>query len=334
MAYELNRDDLGPLLLGGAFFGSGGGTIESARHLAAHFKVGDYYATDKVKVVSVEEATEGDAVMVAYLGAPQAINSATYPLGPIQAAANVQQRLASQSRRLAYVIAPKSGALGFTVAALVAAKLGFAVIDADGAGRAVPSLPMLTFAATEIDPRPAFLVSQNGLSVALDVTPRAGGNGGATHQRDVAAIVEQMMRPVVADPEFGQFGGLAMWVMSPEDIGRATPIRGTLRRVLDFGRAVRRGQIGTVPQLIGYLAEHCGISARSFGARPARLGQGRYERRLRRRQDRDSGRRARLHGDVPERIADRVGQQARAAGGASARQHRVFHRRGRPVDLQ
>jgi DUF917 family protein len=264
MAFDLRREDLEPLLLGAAFFGSGGGgTIESARHLAAHFVAGDYYASDTVKVVSVEEATEGAAVMVAYLGAPEAINSATYPLGPVTAVQNVQARLASQSTKLAYVMPPESGALGFTVAALVAAKLGLAVIDADGAGRAVPSLPMLTFAAAEIDPRPAFLVSQGGLCVELDVTPRSGNAGAPTHQRDVSAIVEQMMRPVVADPEFGQFGGLAMWVMKPADISRATPIRGTLTRALKLGRALHAGGIGSARQMTDYLVEYCGLAARA-----------------------------------------------------------------------
>jgi DUF917 family protein len=265
MAYELRREDLEPLLLGAAFFGSGGGgTIESARHLAEHFVNGDYYPSDTVKVVSVDEATEGAAVMVAYLGAPEAINSAIYPIGPVTAVQNVQARLASQATKLAYVMPPESGALGFTVAALVAAKLGLAVIDADGAGRAVPSLPMLTFAAAEIDPRPAFLVSQGGLCVELDVTPRASNQGGPTHQRDVSAIVEQMMRPVVADPEFGQFGGLAMWVMKPADIRRATPIHGTLTRALELGRAVQAGRIGSAQQMTGYLAEHCGLAARAI----------------------------------------------------------------------
>jgi uncharacterized protein len=265
MAYELRREDLEPLLLGGAFFGSGGGgTIESARHLAEHFVAGDYYPTDTVKVVTVEEATEGETVMVAYLGAPEAINKAIYPIGPVTAVQNVQARLASQSKRLAYVMPPESGALGFTVAALVAAKLGLAVIDADGAGRAVPSLPMLTFAAAEIDPRPAFLVSQGGLCVELDVTPRKGNHGGPSHQRDVSAIVEQMMRPVVADPEFGQFGGLAMWVMTPADIGRATPIRGTLKRALELGRAVQAARINSVAQMTAYLNEHCDLAARAI----------------------------------------------------------------------
>ncbi|MFM0625147.1 DUF917 family protein [Paraburkholderia xenovorans] len=76
MACELRREDLEPLLLGAAFFGSGGGgTIESARHLAEHYVTGDYYPSDTVKVVSVDEATEGAAVMVAYLGAPEAASA-------------------------------------------------------------------------------------------------------------------------------------------------------------------------------------------------------------------------------------------------------------------
>lgn len=264
MSYELRQEDLQPLLLGAAFFGSGGGgTITSASHLAGNFRRGDYYPSDVIQVVSVDEATEGEAVMVAYLGAPEAINSAMYPSGPVMAVQNVQARLASQGRKLAYIMPPESGALGFTVAALVAAKLGLAVIDADGAGRAVPSLPMLTFAAAEIDPRPAFLVSQGGLCVELDVTPRGGDGGNATHQRDVSAIVEQMLRPVVADPEFGQFGGLAMWVMTPPEIRRATPIRGTLSRALALGRAVGSGDVRGVSQMIGYLAAQCGIAARA-----------------------------------------------------------------------
>ncbi|WGS54242.1 DUF917 domain-containing protein [Paraburkholderia sp. D15] len=270
MAYELGPQDLEPLLLGGAFFGSGGGgTIESARHLAAHFRKGDYYPRDTVSIVTVEEASgehaQGEAVMVAYLGAPEAINSATYPTGPVEAVRSVQERLAAQGRKLAYIAPPESGALGFSVACLVAAKLGLAVIDADGAGRAVPSLPMLTYAAQEIDPRPAFLVSQSGLNVELNVTPRAGSNGGGSmHQQDVSVIVEQMMRPIVGDPEFGQFGGLAIWQMKPEQLAAALPIRGTLTRALTLGRAVGAGRIRNVPQMIAWLVEHCGISARAI----------------------------------------------------------------------
>ena len=254
MAYTLDPRDLEPLLLGGAFFGSGGGgTITSARHLAANFRRGDYYPTETVTVVSVEEATAGDAVMVAYMGAPEAINQTSYPIGPVEAARQVQARLAAQGRKLAYLVAPESGALGFVVACLVAARLGLEVIDADGAGRAVPSLPMLTYAAAEVSPRPTFLVSQSELCVELDVTPRGGANGSRTHQQDVAVIVEQMTRPIVAAPQFGEFGGLAMWVMTPAELAGALPIRGTLSRALTLGRALQAGQIDSASAMIAYL---------------------------------------------------------------------------------
>lgn len=262
MSFELNRKDLEPLLLGGGFFGSGGGgTIESARHLVSKFQVGDYYSTDKVRVVSVAEAIDGEAVMVAYMGAPDAINTVMYPDGPVRAALQVQQRLASEGRKLAYVVSPESGALGFTVACLVAAKLGLTVIDADGAGRAVPSLPMLTYAQAEISPRPAFLVSQSGLCVELDVTPRDGAEGGAGHQQDVSEIAEQMMRPIVADPSFGQYGGLAMWVMTTKQIPEALPITGTLSRALTVGRALQNGEINSSTAMIAFLQKSYGITA-------------------------------------------------------------------------
>ncbi|MEN7433250.1 DUF917 domain-containing protein [Chromobacterium sp. TRC.1.1.SA] len=236
MAFELSSRDLEPLLQGACFFGSGGGgTMISARHLAANFRSGDYYPTDKVRVVSVDEATDGDCVMVAYMGAPDAINQVQWPNGPVEAALAARQRLESQGRKLAYVAAPESGALGFVVAGLVAAKLGLAVVDADGAGRAVPSLPMLTYAAAGIPPTPAFLAGESGLCVELGVRmPPPDGKP----QEDVSTVVEQMLRPILTNPQFGQFGGLAMWIMSPEQLGGALQggeVR-TAEAMLDFLR--------------------------------------------------------------------------------------------------
>jgi DUF917 family protein len=262
MSYTLDPSDLEALLLGACFFGSGGGgTVISARSLLADFRPGAYYPTDHVRVVSVDEATDGDTVMVAYLGSPVAIDGAAYPLGPVRAVEEVQARLAASGRKLSYLAPPESGALGFVVACLVAARLGLAVVDADGAGRAVPSLPQLTYAAAEVNPRPAFLVSQGGLSVELDVRPRQGANGAAQHQQDVATIVDQMMRPIVADPDFGQFGGLAMWIMEPALLRRALPIRGTLERALRLGRALQLGQLRSADQMISYLAKEFDLRA-------------------------------------------------------------------------
>lgn len=264
MAYELTIDDMDALLTGACLFGSGGGgTVASARKLLAHFREGDYYPHSRVRVLGVDEVTTGDAVMTAYLGAPAAITNADYPRGPVLAVQQIQARLAAQGRRLAYLVPPESGALGFVVTCLVAARLGLAVIDGDGAGRAVPSLPQLSFAAN-IDPRPAFLVSESGLSVELNVTPADG-----THSQ-TAAIIDNMLRPIVAEARFGQFGGLAMWVMDPAQLRRALPVRGTLTRALALGRLLLGGQIRNAGELIRQLHVHFNLQARIlFG--PARF---------------------------------------------------------------
>ncbi len=263
MAFELKQSDLEALLQGGCFFGSGGGgTLTSARHLAQNFVPGPYYPHQRIRVVAVEEATEGEAVMVAYLGAPVAINQVTYPEGPVRAVEQIKAHLEKNGRKLAYIVPPESGALGFTVACLVAAHFGLAVIDADGAGRAVPSLPMLTFAAAGINPRPTMLVSQDGLQVELNVTPRGSENGSTRHQQDVAAIIEQMLRPIVSVQEFEQFGGLAMWIMGPSELAQALPIRGTLSRALQLGRLLQQGELGNTSALVRYLQEKFGLGAR------------------------------------------------------------------------
>ncbi|WP_439889122.1 S-methyl thiohydantoin desulfurase domain-containing protein [Pseudomonas sp. MBLB4123] len=267
MAYELGRNDLEPLLVGGCFFGSGGGgTLISARHLAAHFQQGDYYPSDRVRVVTVAEAVNGESVMVAYMGAPEAIADCIYPEGPVRAVQAVQERLAREGRELAYVVPPESGALGFVVACLVAARLGLAVIDADGAGRAVPSLPMLTF-AVGVTPRPAFLVSQAGLCVEMDVTPQEGFEHPVGYQNNATVITEQMLRPIVAAPQFGEFGGLAMWIMEPDALADALPIRGTLTRALTLGRALQHGQIESTEAMISFLQQRFGLTAYALTVR-------------------------------------------------------------------
>lgn len=262
MALTLNRADLEALIIGGCFFGSGGGgTLESARQLVSHFERGAYYPTDTVTVLSVDEVHEGEAVMVAYMGSPEAIDGAAYPLGPVQAVATIQAQLRAQGRQLTHVVPPESGALGFSVACLVAARLGLTVIDGDGAGRAVPSLPMLTYAAQHVDPRPAVLVSQDGLTVELDVTPAKGEHGDPQHQQDVSIILEQMMRPIVAAPEFKEFGGLAMWVMKPAELRRAMPITGTLTRALQLGQALRNGEARSLRDMQALLRTRWGLEA-------------------------------------------------------------------------
>lgn len=129
------------------------------------------------------------------------------------------------------------------------------MVDCDGAGRAVPSLPMLTFAAEGVSPSPAVLVSQGGLAVELDVDAPQG-KGGAKHQEDVDTIVEHLMRPIVSEPEFGQFGGLAVWIMDPPSLRKAVKVEGTLSRAIDLGKWIQGNGVVTGATLAKHLANY------------------------------------------------------------------------------
>lgn len=272
MAFELHRQqDLEALAYGGCLFGSGGGgTLASALNLARHC-TDAYYPKDRpIRVVSVEEATEGDSVMVAYMGAPLALQQASLPLGPVAAVQRMQAHLQSLGRKLAYVVPDESGALGFVVACLVASRLGLAVVDADGAGRAVPELPMLTYANTSIAPCPAWFSNGHGVCVDVEVAPSADGEGGPGHQQSVTTVIEALARPLLTDSAFNQIAGLSMWAMSPHQLARALPVRNTLTRALKAGTALLRQELQTAEALLGFLSTELGIQARLlFG--PGRL---------------------------------------------------------------
>jgi DUF917 family protein len=107
------------------------------------------------------------------------------------------QRMATQGRPASYLVSPESGALGFSTVALLASRLGLAVVDADGAGRAVPELPMLTFYAGGVSPRPAILA--NGLGVCVELAEGDWDAGIVTLWLADCEGVALRVRPTVMD---------------------------------------------------------------------------------------------------------------------------------------
>ena len=119
----------------------GGGTYESGRHLSDHFTKSAYYPDPSFEIAALDQIDkDGYGVVVAYLGAPEAIKSANYPKGAVRAVEQVQQQLKGAGKELKYVVPVEVGGLSSVVPCLVASRLGLAVVDGDGAGRAVPEL--------------------------------------------------------------------------------------------------------------------------------------------------------------------------------------------------
>ena len=257
---QLNREALYDIAKGACLLASGGGgTYESGMSLAKNFVKGDYYPDPTVAVVSRDEACEagGWAVVTAYLGAPDAIRSAPYPTAAVAAVASIQARLQKMGHKLEYIVPAELGSLSSIVPCLVAAKLGLKVVDADGAARAVPELPMLTYAARGISVNPTVLANDKGLDIVLNVD-EGDTPGGREAQENAAAIVEKIARPVVGIEEFHQIAGLAIWIMDSGGMAKALPITGTLSMAQKVGQQIPHADADSI---VGYLNEKCGLKA-------------------------------------------------------------------------
>jgi DUF917 family protein len=173
-------------------------------------------------VVEVEAVAEtGLSVVVADMGAPDDMR--TPDATPVIAAC---ARYAEEvGRPVSAVVAVETGGLNAVVPFLVALKRGVPVVDGDGAGRAVPSLTMLTFSGAGVSTMPAVLADGTGQAVSLWT---AG-----------AAKTETLARPILA-ADFGQAAGLAIWGMDKATLRRAMPIRGSLDLARRVGVALRR----------------------------------------------------------------------------------------------
>lgn len=228
---EFTREDLELIVKGACFLGSaGGGTYTSGMNLVSNFQPSDYYPEATVKVVKVDDVDEEQyGVMVAYIGSPESMEQIYYPREIVNAVRHLEKQM---KQSLSYIIPAEIGSISSIAACTTAAKLGLAVIDGDGAGRAVPELSMTAFSLHKKNVNPVYLASEKEDEyVCLSIAE------GATETS--ASEVEAFVRPVLAVPSFGQKAGLAMWVLSGREIKEVITSRDTLTGCVELGRHIQ-----------------------------------------------------------------------------------------------
>ena len=213
-----NKQNIEQVIWGGALLGSGGG---GGLELALQF-LDSIPANAQVKIIESGDPL-GTAIggIVAFVGAPDALSNLT-----VEPLLDAFSRLNDvHSGKITLLVPVETGAVNSLAPLLVALKTGVGVIDADGAGRAVPQLTNLTF------------------SNVIPISPIILSNGaGVASQFDVpdAATAESVVRQVVTAPQFGQAGGLGLWVMDAEQLA-STPIWGALETNRAIGEAILNG---------------------------------------------------------------------------------------------
>ncbi|MGA8045510.1 MAG: DUF917 domain-containing protein [Dermatophilaceae bacterium] len=214
----LSADQLDLILQGACFLGSGGGgpLVLGQQFIADIAKTGN-----PVVVVDVADVPpEATGAISAGVGSPTAAASGF----PADAPGIAWKELESVvGHPFTHIVPAEIGAGNTFVPFLLAAQTGLPVIDGAGADRAVPSLPLCTFAAADV-PLGTVVLGNSDVVLRFAVAD--------------PTVADGAMRALLGGGVFAEDAGSAMWAMDGTQIGEGA-IRGTTRRALQVGKLLK-----------------------------------------------------------------------------------------------
>ncbi|NDV84607.1 DUF917 family protein [Bacteroides sp. 51] len=243
---KLGKESLENIVRGACLLGSGGGGgYDVSMQFIENFSEGEI-AIDSASIDDLRNLTEKKCgVVVAYMGSPEKMRNVKH----VDAAVNAVQRLSQEKLgsegQIDYIIPVEIGPISSTVACLVAGELNIPVVDADGAGRAVPTLDLISYSG-QISVNPTILSSEKDEKgkyhdVILQIS-EGDSEGSATK-------MESLARPILSMPEYNQRAGLAMWFFP--DITEITKegmcVPGTLTLCEELGEVIKLEQESDQP---------------------------------------------------------------------------------------
>lgn len=252
MRRELDKEAIDDIRVGAGLLGSGGGGAVWGKTMDNLIK--EITRDDrKVTVVSPDELEPHQSgAVVAIMGAPKAMAEKGINAEAVKRAWEALERNLHKDNRFQavksfdYAVPVEIGSLNSLAPILIGAMTGIPVLDGDGAGRAVPSLQVLTYAANplllDLKPYPLVLGSDNveESDVRLLVT-----------QVPTAAYVDDVLRGVLGGKIFGEVGALVLWAQKATTSQQSdVVIPNGLQDSQTLGKALKAGQSGTEEQIV------------------------------------------------------------------------------------
>lgn len=230
----ITLEDIDALATGSAFLGTGGGGDPYIGSLLAKQAIRQY---GPVTLLAPDEVPDDANVFIAAgMGAPTVMIEKLMSLEDADRAVRGLERYLG--RTATAIISAEMGGLNSVVPVAYAAMRGLPIIDADGMGRAFPSLDMVSFNVYGVSCTPMTLMDEHGQLVILETRN--------------ARAAEEMARPVVA-----QMGAQAMMCCYPMTGAQArqTAVPGTLSAALAIGKAILEGDgaVSPVDRLVAAL---------------------------------------------------------------------------------
>ncbi len=218
---QLGRQQLQDIMLGATLLGAGGGGSPQNSVKLIEKTVA---TCPTVEMVSVEEVKDTDLVCVtAGMGSPLAALKRDIVPELIRAFTFMQERLSDRS--IQYVLPLEIGGGNTMVPMLVAAHTGARVVDADGAGRSIPQLEMVTFAIYGVRISP-LVVADPACNAAVIYSERA-------------SEAEAIARAVSSS--YANHAGIACYRMTGAELKRSS-LAGTISNAAAVGKTIREAR--------------------------------------------------------------------------------------------
>lgn len=218
-----NRDLLQAILLGACLYGSGGGGP-----LQIGEAIADYMTQEgsPIYIQTWQSLPANTRLAVsAMVGSPNAAESGPFPFKvPGIAFDALSLLVAASGSKLTAVLAAEVGAGNSMIPLLVAQARGIPVVDGDGAGRAVPLIPMVTFAADPTLSISPVVLANSQQQVVLGL--------------DTAAQADDSIRGIISGKSWTEDAGLALWAMGIPEVSRNI-IPWTYSKSLVLGKALQ-----------------------------------------------------------------------------------------------
>lgn len=252
--FTLDKKDMTILVAGACVLASGGGGSFQVACEIIDLGIG---AQDRVNVASLDELAQhpdGWLATSANMGAPDALFKTTNPHAPANAFRAMEaelHRMRGANSRFAHfpsegfswVLPIEVGAINSASPLTVAAQLSrgreraLPVIDADGAGRSIPTLSLTVFAANAIPAHPAVVASE-GVYASTTGENLPGYDTGVIRVNNETAAEEAIIGLVMSAP-FGGIAGMSMYPLTAAELlQRTPPVGGTLSLALAIGRVL------------------------------------------------------------------------------------------------
>ncbi len=219
------------IALGGTILGTGGGgSFRAAKALA------DGWLRRKSIQMTPLSGVQDQAsvVTVAGMGSPEAMLRIPFTTQAQSAFASLEESI---GERIQYVLPVEASGFNFLTPMTVAAHAPVTLVDADGAGRAIPHLNQSLLFAEGIHLTPMALGNAPGETVVI--------------RTDSYALAERLALSALED--FGWLAGLACYRVSGR-IAKRVCISGTISLAQEVGRAIREAvasEQDPVPAVLG-----------------------------------------------------------------------------------